>query len=155
MPLNTELLEQEFLTKKTRLGESKIIIGIYLEAEDFEYYRKFKRQEKSQFIRNAIIHFRYLKKSFHKEVNLNISGNCMSAQYLWSDATIMFGVWGDSRLISRMDCATKPGMRSWGTIKYFSLTRGGYGDISMTSLSLVAVITQLYWGIIWTEYIMF
>ena len=37
-------------------------------------------------------------------------------------------------------------MRSSGTIKYFSPTRGRYGDISMTSHSLVAVITQLYWG---------
>ena len=42
----------------SKTGESKIIIGIYLEAEDFEYYRKYKRQEKSHFIINAITHFR-------------------------------------------------------------------------------------------------
>ena len=49
---------QEYLQSKTSVGESKIIIGIYLEAEDFEYYRKYKRLEKSSFVINAINHFR-------------------------------------------------------------------------------------------------
>ena len=54
----TDDLIQELLKTKTEIGESRIIVGIYLEAEDFEYYRKFKRLEKSMFIINAIRHFR-------------------------------------------------------------------------------------------------
>ena len=41
---------QEYLKAETQFRESNILVGIYLEAEDFEYFRKFRKKVKSLFI---------------------------------------------------------------------------------------------------------
>ena len=43
---------------ETAFRDSNILVGIYLEAEDFEYFRKFRKKERSTFVANAIEHYR-------------------------------------------------------------------------------------------------
>ena len=50
---------QEYLQLETEFPDSNnILVGIYLEAEDFEYFRKFRKKERSTFVANAIEHYR-------------------------------------------------------------------------------------------------
>ena len=43
---------------ETEFRVSNILVGIYLEAEDFEYFRKFRKKQRSRFVANAIEHYR-------------------------------------------------------------------------------------------------
>ena len=49
---------QEYLQVETEFRDSNILVGIYLEAEDFEYFRKFRKKERSTFVASAIQHYR-------------------------------------------------------------------------------------------------
>ena len=54
----THQILSEYLNTKTKPGEARVVIGIYLEAEDFEYMKKLKRKENSLYVIDAIKHFR-------------------------------------------------------------------------------------------------
>ena len=60
---------RDYLETKTRLGEDRVVVGIYLEvrpleyrgvfqAEDFEYMKKIRKILKSDYVLHAIQHFR-------------------------------------------------------------------------------------------------
>ena len=54
----TKQILTEYLATKTKPGDARVVIGIYLEAEDFEFLKKMKRQTSSAYVSNAIEHFR-------------------------------------------------------------------------------------------------
>lgn len=54
----TNQILSEYLNTKTRPGEARVVIGIYLEAEDFEYMKKLKKKDNSMYVIDAIKHFR-------------------------------------------------------------------------------------------------
>ena len=56
--LATSNILNEYLLTKSLPGESKVVVGIYLEAEDFELLKKMRRQTSSNYVVNAIEHFR-------------------------------------------------------------------------------------------------
>ena len=63
----TNQILTEYLNTKTRQGDARIVIGIYLEAEDFEYMKKLKKKTSSLYVVDAIKHFR---ERYHKPIFL-------------------------------------------------------------------------------------
>jgi hypothetical protein len=53
----TDRLLAQYLDTHTRPGEDRVVVSIYLEAEDFEYMKKMKKTTKSYFVIHAIQHF--------------------------------------------------------------------------------------------------
>ena len=148
---------QEYLQVDTEFRFSNILVGIYLEAEDFEYFRKFRKKERSTFVAKAIEHYR---EKYSNPVFLIRCNN-----YVW--ALKRFKPELEEHLLGR---AKNEKLRNlnihfpdkgkiWRYVEDFALIRKGskmklqikldlplFFYLVLTSSHLVVVITLWFWG---------